>query len=207
MYGSTCTQRVLMAALENGAEYELRLVDIRKDEQKHAQHLARQPFGQIPALEDGDTTLYESRAICRYIDYTRGGALTPTDVKKRALMEQWISLEQGTITPEIAGVVSQCVFAPIFGRKTDEDAVKKHAENAQQGLDVMDQHLATNEYLAGDIFTLADIFYIPFFTWSLRSPEKHLLQSRNNIMRWLNAVTSRSSWKEVAKLSEFTGGK
>jgi glutathione S-transferase len=69
--------------------------------------------GQIPALEDGDFSVYESRAIARYVNDTRGGKLTPADAKKRAIMEQWISLEQGTITPEISGIVGQRVFAPM----------------------------------------------------------------------------------------------
>jgi glutathione S-transferase len=101
MGGSTCTQRVLMTAIENGAEFEIKTVDLRKGEHKQPAHLARQPFGQIPAVEDDGFVVYESRAIARYINDTRGNKLVPSDPKKRALMEQWISLEQGTITPEV----------------------------------------------------------------------------------------------------------
>ena len=113
MGGSTCTQRIILAALENGAEFDINLVDLRKGEHKQPAHLARQPFGQVPALEDGDLTVYESRAVARYVNDTRGNKLVPADAKKRALMEQWISLEQGTITPEISGIVGQRIFAPM----------------------------------------------------------------------------------------------
>lgn len=120
MGGSTCTQRVLLTLLENGAEsskeWDLALVDLRKGEHKSPAHLARQPFGVIPALQDGDFIVYESRAIARYVNDKFGAKLTPKDLKAKGLMEQWISLEQGTITPEISGIVAQRIFAPMFGQ-------------------------------------------------------------------------------------------
>ena len=96
MGGSLCCQTVLMSAIENNAEFTIKLVDLRKGEHKQPAHLARQPFGSIPALsEESDPSfmLYESREIARYINDTRGNKLIPNDPKKRALMEQWISLE------------------------------------------------------------------------------------------------------------------
>jgi glutathione S-transferase len=203
MGGSTCTQRVLMTAIENDADFEIKTVDLRKGEHKQPAHLARQPFGQIPALQDGDYTVYESRAIARYVNETRGGKLTPKDAKKRGIMEQWISLEQGTITPEVSGIVAQRIFAPMFGGKTDEEQVKKHAEKAKTGLDIMDKHLASNEYLAGDAFTLADVYFMPYFAMLYATPEKTLFESRANITAWWKRVSSRPSWAKVQTYNEF----
>jgi len=67
-------------------------------------------LGHIPVLQEGDFTLYESRAIARYINDTRGNKLMPTDAKARAIVEQWISIEQSTITPDIAGICIQRCF-------------------------------------------------------------------------------------------------
>ena len=178
-------------------------MDLRKGEHKQPAHLARQPFGQIPALVDGDLTLYESRAIARHVDATRGGKLTPGDAKQRAIMEQWLSLEQGTVTPEISGIVAQRVFAPMFGGKTDEAAVARHAEKAKQGLDVMDAHLAKNEYLAGAQFSLADAFFMPYFALALHTPEATLLTGRPNIDAWWKRVSARPSWTKAQELNEF----
>ena len=178
-------------------------VDLRKGEHKQPAHLARQPFGQVPALEDGDFSLYESRAIARYVNDTRGGKLTPVDPKKRALMEQWISLEQGTITPEFATIVFQRVFAPKFGMTTDEAAVKAAADKVAQGLDIMDAHLGKNEYLAGEQFTIADVFFIPYFALTLYTPEATLITSRPNIDAWFKKITARPSWAKVQTYNEF----
>jgi len=203
MGGSTCTQRVLMTSIENGADFEIKTVDLRKGEHKQPAHLARQPFGQIPALQDGDLTVYESRAIARYIDETRGGSLSPKDAKTRAIMNQWISLEQGTITPEISGIVAQRIFAPMFGGKTDESAVAKHAEKAKQGLDILDKQLSDKQYITGSQFTLADVFFMPYFALLLHTPEKTLLESRAHILAWWNRVSARPSWIKTQTLNEF----
>jgi len=203
MGGSTCTQRVLMSALENGAAFEIRTVDLRKGEHKQPAHLARQPFGQVPALDDAGFVVYESRAIARYINDTRGNKLVPSEPKARALMEQWASLEQGTLTPEISGIVGQRIFAPVFGGKTDEAKVAAHAEKAKQGLDVMDAHLARNSYLAGEQFTLADIFFMPYFAMCLQTPEATLLTSRPHIAAWWKRVSERPTWAQTQTYNEF----
>ena len=83
--GSTCTRKVLMTAHENGAPFEFVLVDMAKGEHKQPAHLARQPFGQVPTLDDDGFAMYESRAMARYIDGKFGGALTPKDAQARAL--------------------------------------------------------------------------------------------------------------------------
>src|ERR1700679_2222052 len=91
---STCTRRVLMTLAEKQATYDLVVLDFAKGEHKQPANVARQPFGQMPSLEDNNFTLFESRAIMRYIDETvPGQSLTPKDPKQRALAEQWISVE------------------------------------------------------------------------------------------------------------------
>ncbi len=65
LYGAapaTCTQRVLAAAFETGANVELRPVNLMAGEHKQPAHIARNPFGVIPAIEHEGLTLYESRA-------------------------------------------------------------------------------------------------------------------------------------------------
>ena len=64
----TCTRRVRCVLEEMGLPYELVLVDLSKGEHKQPAHLAIQPFGQVPVLEDNDgTKIFESRAIMRYL--------------------------------------------------------------------------------------------------------------------------------------------
>ena len=88
---STCTRKVITTLTELGLPYELTVVDFAKGEHKQPPHLARQPFGQIPTIEDAGFELYESRAICRYLNEKAGGALVPAGLQGRAEMERWAS--------------------------------------------------------------------------------------------------------------------
>ncbi|MBD4021341.1 glutathione S-transferase, partial [Xanthomonas citri pv. citri] len=66
LYGSnvsTATQRVRACLAEKGLEYEFVTVDMANKEHKKPEFLSRSPFGQVPAFEDGDLKLFESRAI------------------------------------------------------------------------------------------------------------------------------------------------
>ena len=66
---STCTRKVLMTLAETNTPYELTTIDFAKGEHKAQPHLGRQPFGQIPAIDDEGFAMFESRAICRYVDF------------------------------------------------------------------------------------------------------------------------------------------
>src|SRR5689334_23326698 len=94
---STCTRKTLFTLHETATPFDFELVDFAKGEHKQPPHIERQPFGQVPALEDG-FMLYESRAMMRYIDELAGGKLTPKDPKSHAMMEQWISVETSNFT-------------------------------------------------------------------------------------------------------------
>ena len=93
------SHRACAVARYVNAPVEYVYLDFAKGEHKAPAHLARQPFGQIPAIDDDGFSFYESRAICRYINERVGGGLVPTDIKGRALMEQWISVETSNFTP------------------------------------------------------------------------------------------------------------
>lgn len=69
LYGSAmATSRVLTVILEKELAYELVRVDIAKGEQKREEYQRLQPFGKVPVLDDDGFLMYESRAICKYLD-------------------------------------------------------------------------------------------------------------------------------------------
>jgi glutathione S-transferase len=107
---STCTRKVLMTLAETNTPFELTIIDFAKAEHEQQPHLSRQPFGQIPAIDDDGFSLYESRAICRYINEKAGGKLAPSDLEGRALMEQWISIETANFAPHVMKFIGNDVF-------------------------------------------------------------------------------------------------
>jgi len=81
---------------EAGIPYDV--MQIGPDEQRATTHLARQPFGQVPALIDGDVTLFESGAIVQYVA-ERSPALLPSEPVARARVTSWMFAAVSTLEP------------------------------------------------------------------------------------------------------------
>lgn len=190
---STCTRKVLTTLVENGVPYEFTLVDLMTGAHKQPEHMARHPFGQVPTIDDDGFKLFESRAICRYIDEKAGGKLTPKDLKAKAEMEQWISVETSNFTPS----VMKFVFHHIFQRKQEESVLADAGTKVKDALTVFDKHLASNEYFAGGQFSIADISLMPYVEYAMGTPVKDMINAHANVAKWWGRVSGRDSWKKV----------
>lgn len=190
---STCTRKVLTTCVETNTPYELETVDFGVGAHKQEPHLSRQPFGQLPAIDDDGFALYESRAICRYIDDKAGRVLQPADIRTRALMEQWISVETSNFTPH----AMKFVYRYVFKREVADDAMATASTGLAACLTVMEAQLAKTPYLSGDAFTLADLGYMPYIEYSAQTPAVEIYARFPQVMAWWNKVSDRPSWKQV----------
>jgi glutathione S-transferase len=190
---STCTRKVLTTLAETNTPNEFNLVDLSKGEHKQEAHLARQPFGQIPALDDDGFWLYESRAIARYLVAKVNSPLVPSDIKQRALLDQWSSVEQSNFSPYAMKFIYHYVF-----KRPQEDAV---LENANKALDTVyatiSRPLARNQFLVGKEFTLADVGFMPYVEYMLGTPAKATMDKYPNVVAWWERVSTRPSWLKV----------
>ena len=81
---------VRMMCIEKGVEHTLEVVELGTFDQEP--HVSRHPWGKIPAMQHGDFALYESSAMCRYIDAIGSGpSLYLDEARGSAYVEQWIS--------------------------------------------------------------------------------------------------------------------
>jgi glutathione S-transferase len=96
VHGLVRDLRARWALEEAGIRYDV--VRIGRDEQRAAPHLRRQPFGQVPALVDGEVTLFESGAIVHYVA-ERSPALLPSEPAARALVMSWMFGAVSTLEP------------------------------------------------------------------------------------------------------------
>lgn len=190
---STCTRKVLATLAEHGAEHEFVLVDLFTGAHKQPEHMARHPFGQVPVLDDGDFRLFESRAICRYLDEKLGGKLIPKDLKAKALMEQWLSVETSNITPHLM----KFVFHHIFQRPQQEETLGEAGTKISVALGIMDKHLATHKYFAGDQFSLADVSLLPYFQYAMGTPVKDMVATHPHVVAWWESASARPSWQKA----------
>jgi glutathione S-transferase len=211
VYGAAqtpCTMRVMFAAFELGHPLDLVTVNFAKREEKQPAHLARQPFGKVPAIQDGDFSLYESRAICRYLvdKYAENSdiKLVPSDIKERAIFEQWVSLESTTYTPELSVIVTDFYGARFYGKPRDQEACKKAVANLLRDGHVLNKQLEGKTWIVNDNFSLVDIFLLPFLMPIVNEPEiKEWFAKYPNIGAWYEHATARPAWQKVVKLAKF----
>ena len=85
------SRRALLVATHLELPVERIVVDLTKGEQKGPAHLARNPNGKLPVLDDGGFLLWESRAIMQYLaDAVPGQTIYPRDRQARADVDRWL---------------------------------------------------------------------------------------------------------------------
>ncbi|PKU75100.1 probable glutathione S-transferase GSTF1 [Dendrobium catenatum] len=206
---STCTVRVLACIEEIGLEYELVPVDLTTGEHKRPPHIHRNPFGQIPALQDGDLILFESRVINRYLvrKYGKGtDLLREESLVDSVSVDQWMEVETQHFNGPISTLVFQHVFLPIFfGGSTDEKVVAAEAEKLGKVLDVYEAKLSKTKFLAGDFYSLADLHHLSYVHYLITStPHGSLFHSRPHVKAWWDAISSRPASKKVLAALSFS---
>lgn len=191
---STNSRKVLATLAELGMQYEYVHVDFASGEHKLEPHLSRQPFGQIPALEDDGFALYETHAICRYLNAKAEGTLVPRDARARATVDQWMSIE----TANFSGHAMKFIYHYLL-KVPYEPQILEHASSAlDKTLSVLDAHLSQRAFIAGNAFTLADICFMPYFEYAMLTPARTMIERRSEVVRWWNAVRERPSWLKAA---------
>lgn len=161
-------------------DYNLIDIDLLKGEQKQPSFTAKNPFGQVPVLEDGDVTLWDSNAILIYLARTYGnGAWLPLDPVEEAKVTPWLSIAAGKIAfgPAAARLVT------VFGAGLDHEVAKS---TAYALFDVMDKVLGNSQFLSGDNATIADV---AGYSYIAHAPEGDVsLADYPNVRAWLARI-------------------
>jgi glutathione S-transferase len=151
-------------------------------------HLALHPFGRVPILRHGDFHLYETAAIIAYVDECFDGpSLTPSEPRKRARMNQWISALSAYYYPYMAFHHGhERVIYPALGIAPDEKVVEAALPRIAVALDVMERELDDGRaFLIGEDLTLADIALLPSMTTLSFTPEgREMLREKMRIGAW-----------------------
>ncbi|KAK8950121.1 Glutathione S-transferase 3 [Platanthera guangdongensis] len=147
MVGSTNTNRVVAVLNELDLDYELVTVDLTIGAHKNPDYLAFNPFGQLPAFEDGDIKLFESRAIARYLaaNYRGSGPdlLRSGNKSESAAVEVWLDVESQDFNPPASVLVFEVFIKHLVYKKGPDEAVVQLQE-AKLGkvLDVYEKRLS-----------------------------------------------------------------
>ena len=185
LYGNAISghvHRVRLFLTMLGLPFEIVELNLRQREHRTPEFLARNPFGQVPVIEDGDVTLADSNAILVYLNerYAADPARwMPRDPVGAARVQRWFSVAAG---PLAFGPAAARVMA-LFGLDTDptETVKRSHALLA-----VMETCLTGQAFLAGPSATLADIAN---YAYVAHAPEGSVsLDAYPQLRAWLARV-------------------
>ena len=207
--GSPFARAVLATLEEKGARY--RLAPLAPNASKSPEHLARHPFGRVPAFEHDGFALYETQAILRYLDRVLPQpALTPADPKRAARMDQVMNINDWYLFHGVGNViVFHRVIAPqLMGLKPDEAAIEAAMPKARTVFAELARLLGEQAFFAGDALSLADLMVAPAVAFFTATPEwAELGLPHANLAAWLKRMEARPSlqattWERVSEMAK-----
>ena len=196
---SNASRPVLLFAAEKKLDLENKVVDILTGEHYGPEFTAFNPNRLVPVLEDGDLRLTESAAILRYLAAKAGAPEYPTDLKKRAKVDEALDWFNTQFYREYGyGLVYPQLF-PHHKRPTEDfhnGLIDWAKEKSNTWFQILDQHwIGDKPYLCGDQITIADYFGACLAT--IGEPIRSDLSHYKNVSRWLGNVAKLASWNKV----------
>lgn len=153
----------LLAAGHAGADYDAWLIDIGEGDQFGSGFVALNPNSKIPAMLDRSDParpqrVFESGAILLYLA-EKFGAFLPADPAARTAALSWLMWQMGSAPFLGGGFGHFYAYAPV----KIEYAIDRYAMEAKRQYDVLDRHLATHRFMAGDEYSIADMAIYPWY--------------------------------------------
>lgn len=170
-----------MLAKHIGVEVNTKMIDLNALDQMSPEYLEMNPQHTVPTINDNGFTLWESRAIMTYLvrKYAPNSTLIPKDLKKRAVMERMLYFDVATFYKALG----EYFYPKLFDGNELE---AKNEVKLKFSLELMDQFLAKNKYMAGDQLTLADISLLASMTFPIIM--EYDLTGYTNLDNWIHRI-------------------
>jgi len=148
--------RALWLFNELGLPYDLEIYPLGDKSMRTPEYLKVHPLGRVPALEDGDVTIFESGAIVQYAleKYGNGIMVPKAGSPDFPNYLQWLHYAEGMIMPQVNIIVVETIFLPEERR--NQTNVDRATKLLGRMLTAIDLHMQDREFLAGE-FSGADI--------------------------------------------------
>uniref|UniRef100_A0ACD5W3B9 Uncharacterized protein n=1 Tax=Avena sativa TaxID=4498 RepID=A0ACD5W3B9_AVESA len=194
--------RALLCLEEAGVEYELVPMIPEAGDHLRPDFLAKNPFGQVPVLEDGDLTLFESRAIARHVLRKYKPELLAGDGSPAAaaMVDVWLEVEAQQHHAPTGAIMLQCIVVPLRGGVRDQAVVDENVAKLRKVLEVYEARLSASRYLAGESLTLADLSHFPMMRYFMDTEYKALVEALPHVKAWWEELKARPAARKVTEL-------
>jgi len=199
----------LLALGFEGAEYDAHLIRIGDGDQFGSGFVEVNPNSKIPAIMDNSTSpptrIFESGAILLYLA-EKFAALLPSDPADRAECLSWLFWQIGS-APYLGGGFGH------FYKYADEKieyCIDRFTMEVKRQMDVLDRHLANNQYMCGDEYTIADIAIWPWYgavALDIVYEAAEFLDAKSyvHLMRWAQQIESRTAVQRGRMVNRTSG--
>lgn len=199
----------LLALGFTGAEYDAHLINIGDGDQFGSGFVDINPNSKIPAMMDHSTPtptrIFESGAMLLYLA-EKFGALLPTDPIKRTECLSWLFWQMGS-APYLGGGFGHFYkYAPV----KIEYCIDRFSMEVKRQLDVLDRHLADNQFMCGDEYTISDISIWPWYGSLVanivyEAAEFLDTKSYKHMNRWTQEIAARTAVKRGRMVNKTWG--
>jgi GST-like protein len=151
--GAPNPTKVALFLEEAGLPYEAIPVDTRKGDQHKPDFLKINPNAKVPAIVDGDATVFDSSAILLYLGEKTGKFMPAKSDKARGELFSWMMFVASGVGPYSGQSVHFRTYAP----EKIEYAINRYAFEAQRHFGIINERLGKNKYMLGDTYTIVDM--------------------------------------------------
>ena len=199
----------LLEAGVTQAEYDAWLIRIGDGDQFGSGFVDVNPNSKIPALMDHSVSppqrVFESGAILLYLA-EKFGKFLPTDPAKRTATLSWLFWQMGSAPILGGGFGHFFAYAP----EKYEYPINRYTMEVKRQLDVLDRHLADNDYMAGEDYSIADIAIWPWYGGlvlgrAYDAGEFLDVASYKNVVRWAKQIDARPAVKRGRMVNKANG--
>ncbi|MFT4269085.1 MAG: glutathione S-transferase [Xenophilus sp.] len=191
-------RKVVWCAQELGLDFQRTEAGGKHGVVQSPEYLAMNPNAMVPTLSDDDGfVLWESNVIVRYLcarHWTR--QLYPEQLQERFDAERWMDWQQTTLNRASVGAFLQLVRTPPAERSAE--AIAQSVAATEPLMAMLDAHLATRPFMAGERFTMADIpIGCEVHRWFGLPPAGHQRPAWPHLERWFAGVQARAGARGV----------
>ena len=154
-------------------------------------YLKLNPTGKVPTLVDGDSTIWESNTILRYLAAKNSSPLYPSDPTRRSHVERWMDWLLASLNAPYLGLFREAKKAANERAPSWASDAKEMAANLQ----LLDSQLAEHPCIAGEELTIADIAFAPIVTRCTSFPIE--FPALPNLKAWQQRIASRPAFKKA----------
>ena len=196
--GAPNPTKVALFLEEAGLPYDAIPVDTRKGEQHKPEYVAINPNAKLPAIVDGDVTVFDSNAILLYLAEKTGKFLPAKGDKARGELLSWLMFVATGVGPYSGQSVHFRNFAP----DKIEYAINRYAFEAKRHFSILDTRLAGQKYMLDDVYTIVDM---DVWGWARLIPtvlgEAHWVKFPN-LKRLVDEISARPAGQRAAALKD-----